>query len=129
VGEKEFILILQQNNMVKFVTLALAAFGMVSAYRTCGTNGLNVVDGRLYGGPVAGLNTGVGAVALDSNDINRIENMRMTNAIDRTIGGTWAGQGLMNDVNRISNAANFENNFALNGGNRFGQGFVGGRIC
>jgi hypothetical protein len=120
--------------MFKYLTLALVTVGLTNACSSCSTgryggNGLSVVDGRLYGGPVAGLNTGVGAVALDANDINRIENMRMTNAIDRTIGGTWADQGLINDVNRISNAANFENNFALNGGNRFGSQRFGGRIC
>lgn len=106
--------------MFKYITLALASFGFASAFRTCGTNGLTVVDGRLYGGPVAGLHTGVGAVALDANDINRIENMRLTNAIDRTVGGTCAGNGLINDVNRIGNIANFDNNRAINN-NRYGR--------
>ena len=50
--------------MFKSIAVALLALGVLS-FNRCGTN-------SLYRGPVAGLNTGVGAVALDANDINRI---------------------------------------------------------
>lgn len=118
--------------MFKSVAVALAALGVLSYCPSRG-NGFGLRGGNdfglnnlVYRGPVAGLTTGVGAVALDANDINKIENMRLTNAIDRTVGGTYAGQALLNDVNRIGSAAGFENGRVLNGNfDRFGNGING----
>ena len=40
---------------------------------------------------------------LSPNDIQQVENIRVVNAIDRTLGGTVAGQNLLNEVGMIQN--------------------------
>lgn len=45
-------------------------------------------------------------ITLDRDDIRRIENIRLSNAIGRTVGGTAAGQSLLNEVNQIQSETN-----------------------